>query len=691
MPWVPYGSQQQSQTQGQPTAKKGGWVPYVSKAQEPTPVKQPSILSKIGDFAKETGKQIIGSTLAVGADLGNVLTPWRKPTESVNFAGQEFKTPSKKGSEAGLLLKQGKTEEGLGKLGEAALDVASIAPIGAGVTKIGKAGSILRAAVEGAKVAAPVTALYGATGAMQQDKGIVDVGKESLKQGAIGAAGGAVLGTSGNLLAKAIEKVMPSIEKTLGKLTPKEKLKIHKDIQAGKEPEQVMKEIEFQRKQIETTPGGMEKQVSKFQETKAPQIESAAVKPTDTVYEGASHAEAIKKAQAAGEDIKMADKQKEGMFKTTDGRLIDREQAKEEFGVTQSHEVPKLVEEQKAKPEIKETPKPVETPKETPKETTVKAEKPPLDIEKSKVKENVPDKGKKTALDDIVQQEADFLMERKQAEGGVENVMYKNEGPGSDTHLRMSKNPKWYVDFWKREGRAPNKSEMRDIARKYLEEGSGYHQELYDKAKQDMAAKEQEAIDKANKELSAPKETLTEGKSKIVGTKESGIAKRAGKLITDEETKRLSDESAKYTGRNRKKQAEGAARIFNEDIDRAKRILRGEESLPNDTDPGSFTKVAELYINKIKDKELADELAVALKNSDLASEVSEGASILSMRVGVNDDNLFAAMRRIERRLREKLGKNVDSKIKAQKTAIDKETKVKFTLEKAQSILDKLMC
>jgi len=80
----------------------------------------------------------------------------------------------------------------------------------------------------------------------------------------------------------------------------------------------------------------------------ASEIDQAAVQGEKGVYTGSSHVEAIQKAQKAGEDISIKDKQKEGKFTTTDGRLIDRNQAREEFGITQSHEVPKLAEEQKA-------------------------------------------------------------------------------------------------------------------------------------------------------------------------------------------------------------------------------------------------------------------------------------------------------------------------------------------------------
>lgn len=71
-------------------------------------------------------------------------------------------------------------------------------------------------------------------------------------------------------------------------------------------------------------------------------IESAAVKVGDKVYEGASHAEAIKAAQQAGEKISMAEKEAKGLFKLKSGELITRDEAEKVFGIRSSSEVPHL-------------------------------------------------------------------------------------------------------------------------------------------------------------------------------------------------------------------------------------------------------------------------------------------------------------------------------------------------------------
>jgi hypothetical protein len=66
------------------------------------------------------------------------------------------------------------------------------------------------------------------------------------------------------------------------------------------------------------------------------QITSAVININGKKYEGKNHAEAILKAQADGQDISQVDRQAEGLFKLSDGTIINREQAKEQFGQDRS-------------------------------------------------------------------------------------------------------------------------------------------------------------------------------------------------------------------------------------------------------------------------------------------------------------------------------------------------------------------
>jgi len=65
-------------------------------------------------------------------------------------------------------------------------------------------------------------------------------------------------------------------------------------------------------------------------------IESAVIEIGGKQYEGKNHAEAILAAQADGQDISNVDRQEEGKFKLSDGSIIDRAEAKKQFGQDRS-------------------------------------------------------------------------------------------------------------------------------------------------------------------------------------------------------------------------------------------------------------------------------------------------------------------------------------------------------------------
>ena len=68
-------------------------------------------------------------------------------------------------------------------------------------------------------------------------------------------------------------------------------------------------------------------------------IVSAAVRIGGKIYEAKRHDIAIQKAKDDGKDVSNFDKAKNSMFHTSDGRLISRDQAQEEFGVSTSEEI----------------------------------------------------------------------------------------------------------------------------------------------------------------------------------------------------------------------------------------------------------------------------------------------------------------------------------------------------------------
>lgn len=69
-------------------------------------------------------------------------------------------------------------------------------------------------------------------------------------------------------------------------------------------------------------------------------ITNAAMDIGGKVYEAPSHGEAIQKAIDAGADVSKVDREAQGQFRTSDGRLISRVAAKTEFGIDHSEQIP---------------------------------------------------------------------------------------------------------------------------------------------------------------------------------------------------------------------------------------------------------------------------------------------------------------------------------------------------------------
>lgn len=57
------------------------------------------------------------------------------------------------------------------------------------------------------------------------------------------------------------------------------------------------------------------------------------------IYEADTHYNAMQMAKADGKDISKIDKQMDGLFRVSDGRLITRDQAKSEFNISHSGEI----------------------------------------------------------------------------------------------------------------------------------------------------------------------------------------------------------------------------------------------------------------------------------------------------------------------------------------------------------------
>lgn len=73
---------------------------------------------------------------------------------------------------------------------------------------------------------------------------------------------------------------------------------------------------------------------------KNPVITNAAINVGGKIYEAPSHGEAIQLAKEAGEDVSNVDREAKGLFRTSDGKLITRDEAEKTFGIRSSEDIP---------------------------------------------------------------------------------------------------------------------------------------------------------------------------------------------------------------------------------------------------------------------------------------------------------------------------------------------------------------
>ncbi len=71
-----------------------------------------------------------------------------------------------------------------------------------------------------------------------------------------------------------------------------------------------------------------------------PMIINAVVKINSILFEGANHAQAMRQAMYKGVDISGVDRWRDGYFRTSDGRIVNRIDAKNEFGINTSEMIP---------------------------------------------------------------------------------------------------------------------------------------------------------------------------------------------------------------------------------------------------------------------------------------------------------------------------------------------------------------
>lgn len=214
-----------------------------------------SIARPVGGFLREAGGSVYAPLAEATTGLPRKIMG-KEPLQKVNFLGQDFRTPSGAGKEAGQAFAEGKIKKGLGIAGGSAFDVITLGWGGA-VGTIGKQTTkalIKRGVGKGTATAlgvgaslAPLGAGYGATGAMEQEQGVGGIIK-SAGTGALLATG---LGFGGVKLSEAITKRIAKKAETIvddleieikEKATPEQKKAIENALQDGV-GEQEIKEL----------------------------------------------------------------------------------------------------------------------------------------------------------------------------------------------------------------------------------------------------------------------------------------------------------------------------------------------------------------------------------------------------------------------------------------------------------------
>lgn len=213
--------------------------------------------------AKPLLKQMVGGTYAPIAEAVTGLPRklmGKEPLEKVSVFGEEFRTPSGAGKEAGRAFAKGEYQKGIGIMSSSALDVITLGvagPVKLGLKLASKLGAtgLKKATIVSGVTGAPVGAGYGFSGAMEQEASAGDVAKNALFGGALGTGigvGGTVLGKSlstgvSKIFADKTKQAISAIENELQIKVPEDKkIAIQSKIEEGISPEEIAQAVKEQ-------------------------------------------------------------------------------------------------------------------------------------------------------------------------------------------------------------------------------------------------------------------------------------------------------------------------------------------------------------------------------------------------------------------------------------------------------------
>jgi predicted lactoylglutathione lyase len=182
------------------------------------------------------------------------------------------------------------------------------------------------------------------------------------------------------------------------------------------------------------------------------------------------------------------------------------------------------------------------------------------------------------------------------------------------------------------------------------------------------------------KKIEEPVETRT------TGTAEAVEARAIEKKLVDKV-----EDKAKFEPTKFKNQSERVADIINNDPARARRIVRGEEALPENINSGAMIQGVQLLAERTGNSKIIKELA----NSPLAKKISEAAQELGSARLIERDSVYKDMSDLKR-FREKKAEATTKKTKDRLVKEMKKEQEKVNLSKKEvksfdRFLEKIEC
>lgn len=195
--------------------------------------------------------------------------------------------------------------------------------------------------------------------------------------------------------------------------------------------------------------------------------------------------------------------------------------------------------------------------------------------------------------------------------------------------------------------------------------------------------------------VSVPEQTTQplqeQNKTTIIPPKKSAVGKSIEAKAIERGLAASFSESAQYDPVTVKDQANRAAELIKNDIEQAKRIVLGEERLPNGLLGGTMIKAMEDYALANGDAKLALDIA----NSPLTAETSVHAQEMRMLAERDPSSAVANIQKLKKMKEESASKKAGEKkekiAKEVKESIKKVTKQKATKETWESFITSITC